>query len=558
MPPLPRLKLPVLRALERELRFAPPDALRRDVARVESLVGEIDPRTTYPDEWVVFRITGYRREQANAGTTAGASLLADLSVFLERLCDAAALTLGEHEAAGVRSLSVEELCAEWNVSRKTLDRWRRRGLAARRVRDERGRSRLLFLRESVEAFAARHAGELMHAAAFSRIDDLAEARMIRQASRYRRCLGLSLNAAAERLAERFGRSHEAVRQVLRRHERQTQVFREEPPIDARSRLLFYRAWRRGMDPARMARRTKHSPSAVRRAIHLVRAERLRGLLEQGALAAPVGPTFARADAAEVLLAPAPVRSGLAQAAPDDLLDLIETARRRQPVVGVEERSRLIAYHFLRWRCASAILALNRLHPSAETLDRIETDLRWAAGLKVELVRPQLFLILETLELRLERKLTELPAALASAHLRRELARASEAIDVVDPFKNARVAAAVGLAVDRDAAEWLRMHPAPASPSRRAATILVRGTPFPDWTRSVAPWQAWLEPDTRARTGAAASVMPEAEAKFLVRRFGWDGGPPATLHDLAREMSIAPTVVARFERRALATACTIRP
>jgi hypothetical protein len=87
---------------------------------------------------------------------------------------------------------------------------------------------------------------------------------------------------------------------------------------------------------------------------------------------------------------------------------------------------------------------------------------------------------------------------------------------------------------------------------------VPGTPFPDWTLSVAPWQAWLEPDARARTGASTDKMPEAPARFLRRRFGWDGGPPATLVELMAEHGIAPTAVARFERRAIRMACTIRP
>jgi RNA polymerase primary sigma factor len=562
MPPLPRLKLPVLRELERELRFAPPDALRRDIARVESLLGDLDPQTTYPDEWVVFRVTGYRREEtsegAAGGSSSGSALLGDLSVFLERLCDAAGLTLGEHEAASIRVYSVDELCARWRVSRKTLDRWRRRGLSARRVRDERGRSRLLFVHAHVEAFAARYANELRRAAAFTRLDEAAERRIVSQAARYRRCLGLSLNAAAERLAKRHGRSHEAIRQVLRRHERDTPIFREEPPIDARARLVLYRAWRAGVDPATMARKYKRTTSAIRRAILLVRAERLRDLAEQGKLHAPVGPTFRRADAADVLLAPAPVRTGLAKPVPTDLFDMLETARRRQPVVGVEERSRLVAYHFLRWSSVHAIAGLDRLHPSAEEVDRIETNLRWAARLKAELLRPQLFLILETLELRLGRRLTELPAALASAHVRRALAKAAEAIDSVDPFRSSRVAAAVGLEVDRDIALWLKTHPATRSSGRRAASILVPGTPFPDWTLSVAPWQAWLEPDARARAGASTDKMPEAPARFLRRRFGWDGGPPATLVELMAEHGIAPTAVARFERRAIRMACTIRP
>lgn len=558
MPPLPRLKLPILRELERELRFAPHDALRRDIERVESLMGAVEPQTTYPDDWVVFRITGYRREQASPSSSTGTALLADLSVFLERLCDAAGLTFAELSANAADLLLVEQLCAEWSVSRKTLDRWRRRGLPARRVRDENGRSRLLFHRESVTTFAARHAQELRSAAAFSRLDKAMELKIVARARRYQRRLGLSLNAAAERLAARYGRSHEAIRQVLRRHEDRAPVFRQAPSIDGRRRRVLYRAWRWGIEPSVMSRKYRRATSVIRRAILMVRAELLRDLVEQGRLAGPAGPTFSRPDAADVLLAPAPVQSGLAQHTPTDLLDVLKLARQRHPVVGVEERSRLIAYHFLRWDAIRAINAINRLHPSAESIDRIETHLRWAARLKSELLRPQLFLIVETLELRLERQLTELPVALVSAHLRRALARAAHAVDAVDPFKNARVAAAVGLEVDRDAATWLKAHPMAQSSARRAATILVRGTPFPDWTRTVAPWQVWLEPDRRVHHAATQGGMPQPHASFLLRRFGWDGAPPATLHELSSKLKIAPTAIGRFERRAIRAACTMLP
>lgn len=556
MPPLPRLKLPILQELERELRYAPPEALRRDIARVEGLMSDLDAATTYPDEWVVFRVTGYRREHMGGGMSAGRTLLADLSVFLERLCDAAGLTIAEHEAMGKDVLSVDQLCVEWSVSRKTLDRWRRQGLAARRVRDAQSRSRLLFTRVHVEAFAARHSDELRHAAAFSRMDEATERRVLAQAARYRRCLGMSLNAAAERLAERHGRSHETIRQVLRKHEEAEGVIKPPPPINSRRREVIYRSWRLGIDPVAMSKKYGRTTSAIRRAILLARAHRLRDLAERDELSAPVGPTFRRVDAPDVLLASVPVRSGLAQPAPIDLLDLITFARQRQPAIGVEERSRLIAYHYLRWTAGNSIRELNRLHPAAEIVDRVETDLRWAARLKAELIRPQLFLIVETLELRLEQRLTELSPVLAMAHLRRALARATGAIDTVDPFKNARVAAAVGLEVDRGIAAWLKAHPAVRASERRASPILVRGTPFPDWTRTVASWQSWLEPDARVRAGASAAAMPTIEGRFLGRRFGWDGGPPATLHALSKEFEIAPTVVGRFERRAIRTACTM--
>ena len=86
---------------------------------------------------------------------------------------------------------------------------------------------------------------------------------------------------------------------------------------------------------------------------------------------------------------------------------------------------------------------------------------------------------------------------------------------------------MGLAADRAAAAWIRPHGPLITPARspRAATIVAPGTPIPDWTRSLRPWQAFLEPEGRVR--AVADRLPEPGRTVLRLRQGWSG-PPRTL------------------------------
>ncbi len=546
MPPLPAIRSPLLADLCRQLRYAPADALRRDLERAERLAAEIDPSREYPDDWVIYRVTGYRpSDRGPAGAVLGRTVLADLSAFVERLSDAARLDEAELRAAG--AVGIGELAESWNVSRKTLDRMRREGLVARRARSAAGRRVLLFLPATVAAFGARHRDRLAAAAGFTRIDPRDEDRIRRRAEVYRAKLGWSLNRAAARLAQRFGRSHEAVRKLLRRADSarvdagQPAVFEEPGPLPAWRRVELEARWRRGEDPAAIAGQIGHPRAAVQRAINLARAERLRGLLDAGALPAP-GPSPG-ADAP--LGAPEATRE-LGTPGVTDLAAFLAAARRREAVPPARESALSAAHQALRRRAAFAIAALPRLHPQSGPLDRIETDLRWAARLKAELMRPQLALVVETATTVVGAPPEELRGPACVSLMRALLAALADAVDLHDPQKGGRVAGAAALALSRAAARWVKdQSPAPAPAKPRAATRIPEGVPFDDWTLAVAPWQAWLEADPRLRVAA----MPAQAREILAARLGWDGRPPRTLDELAAHLGVARVTAPALERRA---------
>ena len=532
--------------LAAELRFAPRGAVVRDIARAEGLAAEIDESLQYPADWVVYRVTGYRPEMDEPSLLPGGALLGDLSSLVERLCDAAGLRLGDIEG---NFESADGLADRWGVSRKTLSRWRRRGLIGRRVHETDGSTRLVFTAASVAAFEGRRGEVLARAAGYSRLGPAVEARMIERARRYREAAGLTTTQITERLAQRYGRSREAVRQVLLRHDEAAQALGEprllDRPrvLDARAQRVIERAWRRGIEPGVMVGRYGRTRGGIHRIINEQRLRRLAGL--------GLGHTAPRAgslDAAEVeaVLGAAAVGSLGPAPAPADMTELVAMMRERVVPVGVEERAPARAAHGLRARAAGLIVAMRRDGPEAGLIDRAETDLRWAASLRTALARTQLHLVLETLESTLGADLGHMRSQDARGVVEAGLAGLRAGLDAYDPWKSGRLAAPVGLMVAR-VQLGLPRRGAPGERPRAQVRMLV-GTPAPDWAVLVSPWVAGLLPDRRL--SGARPAMDADLAALLGERFGLDGARPRTLAEVAEARGVTIMQAGRLERRAL--------
>src|SRR4051794_34750317 len=124
-----RYRLEAIESLARQMAFAPVAVRDRQIASAEELLGGIEPGRAYPAEFVIFRITGYHPKPEGESLLAGIALQHDLGLLIEQV----SLTLSQRtEDRGEPVLSIDDLCRTFNVTSKTLQRWRRRGLAARR------------------------------------------------------------------------------------------------------------------------------------------------------------------------------------------------------------------------------------------------------------------------------------------------------------------------------------------------------------------------------------------------------------------------------------------
>src|SRR5215207_9958775 len=159
---------PEIRELrDQQIRFAPRSKKLQQVEAAERLIAEIDSEKLYPYEYVCFRITGYRPAEPAAGKISGDDLRHDLRLFVEDLSDSADMAA---DNIGEQVLTVEELAKQFNVSTKTISRWRELGLVSRRLVFD-GRKRVGFLRSSVDRFVRNNAERVERGAKFSQLTD---------------------------------------------------------------------------------------------------------------------------------------------------------------------------------------------------------------------------------------------------------------------------------------------------------------------------------------------------------------------------------------------------
>lgn len=633
--------------------YAPAGTRTTDSAQA----GAPDDRA-YPFAWVQWRITGYRepdwpstslRADATAeplstelttidrdtddgsdpeGVILAPALLTDLAALIEHLSVAAELTepalpndTGDATpttrlrgrqpkpvsrrralAADVAKtpaqetwLTIEDLCARWKVSRKTIERWRRQGLWCRRVRitptkrttatdlaatpprragpprrresapGRRGRessatalSRSWFALSTVERFErlvrmrdldGPDPASIRSPRSGKRLTPTVRRRIVRHAERYARLLHLPLMRICRRLAERYGTTPETIRRTLHSIEAEPRTRSAE-----RSRTTSMRS-----DRAAIVRR-------------------LRAALPQGRI---VGPTFTLPSAGEVLLAPKPVRTNLRAWRPASLVALTAEARTAAPADAETEFQRAVACCFLLWRAGLTIESSKALRAiSADDLDRVVVDLLWAARLRTELVRSQIALVLRTIEATLDTPIDSLSAAETSHVWRLGLDAATAGTERFDPFKGGRLAAPVGLSVGRTLGEHRHAlreaAPDPqTAPIKRTARRLSTSE-HSDEARSawrsaidrVCAWRHAVEPTEALRTWAMrpdrADPDDEHARTFTRIRWGWSDSTteqaevcsrPLTLIEAAAQSHLSLAKARGLERRAMRLAST---
>ncbi|MCA9278374.1 MAG: hypothetical protein H6815_06920 [Phycisphaeraceae bacterium] len=543
MPPLPTIRTPVLAELVKELRFAPRATLMRQLANAEALAPDIEDDREYPDEWLIFKVTGYRPEHHSGEirNCLGADVLHDLSALCEHLSKAAKIRCDDVSPSPI---GLDELASRWNVSRKTIERLRRKGLTARRVLDEKDRSVLMFLPSVVDRFEQQHASLLTDAKAFSRFNDNCRTEIFEKAKQLHASHGVSLNTAAKSIAEELKRSHEGIRQLLLRNEEtENAIFQNGWHSPDRRRQIAYRAWSMGIPVRNIAAHFRRTSTSIHRLILVERAERLKTVdLHLDAKKKP----DAAANLAHVSL------PGLGSAPSTDLALLLAQARATDPPKASNEKTVTTLHTQLMISATGVIASLSTTRPKAESVDEAETLLRAIARVRALLVSMELGLALATLDQQFEQNIVSLPVSLLKPMTLQVIHTVAHAVATHNPSRGGRLAAPIGLAITRLAKEWTQR--IPAADASKAQRALSTGTSINDWTRSICPWQAWLEPDPRVRMvvdlkPAERKGLSDERATLLRDRYGWAGSLPQTAAALAASRTTLSHHIVRTLTRA---------
>ena len=149
---------------DQQSRFAPRDKKLQQIDAAEKLLLEIQDDRNYNFEFVCFRITSYRPTNGPIVKIKGPDLRHDLHNFIEDLSESADCAADEY---GQPVHTVDELSKMFNVSTKTISRWRQQGLVSRKFIFDGGRKRVGFLHSSVDQFVKNNRDKVKRGERFS-------------------------------------------------------------------------------------------------------------------------------------------------------------------------------------------------------------------------------------------------------------------------------------------------------------------------------------------------------------------------------------------------------
>jgi len=368
------------------------------VDAAEGLLRIIDAARRYPYEFVVYRLTGYRprRQDLPAEPLSGKSIRADLLRLMLDICDSFELSADDYREP---VYDTPTLARRFNVSTKTIQRWRRSGLPARRLILPDGRRRVAFLDSSVRRFVHSRRTQVARSGKFTQMTERERREILRRARRMANFTTCNLSDVARRIARRMGRAVETVRYTIRKHDsdRPTEaVFPEVTgPLDDEEKMSIYRCFLRGVPVPDLADRFRRTRGSVYRIINEMRA---RQLLKRP-IAYVHNPQFDLPNADELILpraaehAPAPDEAEPKPLKVPRNLPPYLKALYDVPLLSVDDEKRLFRlYNYLKYKADKLRqrIDVNRIRTSQ--LKEIEQLLVQANVVKNRIIRANLRLV----------------------------------------------------------------------------------------------------------------------------------------------------------------------
>ncbi len=385
-----RYSHPALRQLtEQQSRFIPVDVRIQQMDRAEQLLTDLVDSAQYRYQEICEKITGYRPDAYPDLWIDGASAIHDIRLFVEDLSASVNLPV---EKVGEPVLTVDDLSKKYNVSTKTVDRWRKRGLVSRRFKIG-NRTRVGFLTSSVERFVTEHGEEIERGSKFTQLTGEERRSIILQARAFARD-GVCPSEASDRLAVQFHRSPETIRYTLKKYDTdhpENAVFphaHEQLTDDQRSEI--YNRFRRGTSADLLAGEYCRTKASVYR---IVSEERARLLFDQ-----PIdfmdNVAFQSPNADREILGQAPENDQKAgKVKPPPGLPPYLASLYAIPLLNREQEAHYFRkFNYLKFRATKLRERIDRQQPKTGDLDALEQLIEQAQEVKNFLIRSNLRLV----------------------------------------------------------------------------------------------------------------------------------------------------------------------
>ncbi|HZZ72863.1 MAG TPA: sigma-70 family RNA polymerase sigma factor [Pirellulales bacterium] len=531
---------PLIRQLaDQQVRFAPREKKLEQINRAEKLLTELEAGRNYTTEYLVYRITDFRAESLPNQKLTGEEARHDLRLFVEDVSDSADVPATD---AGEKVLTVDELSELFNVSTKTVTRWRQQGLVSRRFVFD-GRKRVGFLQSSVDRFVRHNQQRVERGTQFSQMTDDERTRILDRARRLANAGGCPAEVT-RRIAEWSGRSQETIRYTLKNFDQDhpdLAIFPEATVVlSEESKERIYREFKRGTPIEVLVKQHCRTKTSIYRIVNEVRAKRILEVK----LDFMENPLFARADAEKKILGVMP-ESGLTvkkvrmpTGLPPYLASLYEI-----PLLSREQEEYLFRkFNFLKYKASKLREGLDPAHAKSSLMDEIERLHDQAVAVKNQIVRSNLRLVVSIAKRHIgpNENFFEL---VSDGNM--SLIRAAEKFDFARGNKFSTYATwAIMKNFARTIPDEIRRRDRFRTSTDEVFTSTQDG-------RSDQFGQESAQNKRELQIGRILHRLDDREQKIIISRFGLDHGhEPLTLKEVGEELGVTKERVRQIEARAL--------
>lgn len=533
-----KYRLDSIAALARQMGFAPQDVRLEQLSRAESLLHLIDPAKAYPLDFVIFKITEYRPREQNNELLTGLALQHDLGLLIEQVSDSIGVVT---TSLAEPVLAIDDVCEKFNVTSKTIQRWRRKGLPARRFVFGDGRKRVGFLLSSVERYLANHNEHVSPAANFSQMGEAERDEILRRARRL--APHCAEDEITRRVAAGMNRSPLTVLHTIRKHDQEHPeaaiLATAAVPIADADRVVIGKAFKRGVALKQLAQKFGRPRSAIYRVVLQDRVERLNRRkvrfhddpLFHGGDAQRVVESLANIDALQD--APTAEESRMPRDLPPYLQDLYRTPL----LTRARERGLFLQLNHYKWQFMQARRQLDPEVIRHRDLIRLEAMLAKVAHVKNQIVRANLRLVVSVAR-KHARPGMNLLELVSDGNL-----TLMRAVDGFDVGKGNRFSTYATLALMKGFARSV--------PEMLAKA---RHTSIDEYAEHVADRRGGGQFDRvveRDHVDRLMSVLSDREREVLAAHFGLGEGESATYEQVGHRLGLSKERVRQIEQGALA-------
>jgi RNA polymerase primary sigma factor/RNA polymerase sigma factor len=527
---------------DQQVRYAPREKKLEQIAQAEKLLCEIEPDRVYTYEYVCYRITHFRPESHVEVTFTGKEISRDLRLFVDDLSDAARMAVS---SVSEKVVTIEELAERFNVSTKTISRWRRYGLISRRFLMD-GRKRVGFLESAVNRFVAENSDKVRRGSQFSQLTSEERQKIIERARRLARAGG-SPAEVVRRIARKTGRSPETIRYTLKQFDaehREASVFGDSlGPIRMETKLKIWQQYSNGESVEMLARRFGRTRASIYRIVGEVRSQRIGELPLDSIFNADFSKALEDSKKEKRILAAIPEndeppkKTRLPSGLPPYLASLYEV-----PLLTRTQEAHLFRkMNYLKYKAGQLREKLDSAQPKSTVMDQIEQLYAEAQATKNEIVRANLRLVVSIAKRHVgpAESFFEL---VSDGNI--SLMRAVEKFDYSRGFKFSTYAS---WAVIKNFARTIPDEHRYRDRFRTSQAEMFTAT---EDVRADFAEQEMLHDNRHSQVEKILNSLDEREQRIIIRRFGLRGEQDLTLKECGAEMGVTKERIRQLEARAL--------